>query len=784
MNITEGSLLPAGDYVSPGFEVVHLDRCFPNLTLGNPDDCPWIYLRREIPHNWYVDRRFPYVGFLSRDEAHILYNNALQFQGKKALEIGCWMGWSACHLAKSGVELDVIDPLLAQPLQSESVTHSLQAAGVLDSVRLHPGFSPGKVEQLAREQNSPWSLIFIDGDHEGMAPLQDAIACEPFAAADAAILFHDLASPDVARGLEYLRQRGWQTMVYQTMQIMGIAWRGNVYPVQHQPDPSVAWSLPDHLCQHPVSGMASPAPIENDSIRDTQAWITQVRRQVVQFQAQFLHTTPRQRWEGEQASALNQQGRAAWVKGDLDQALSAFSQAVKINPASAIAHHALSQLYWQQRNFRPSLHHQLAAQRSTDFFTHEPAEFQALLDAVRPYTMLSEAQLFSLYSLAKQVCLDDLPGHFVECGTCQGGAAALVAAVIQRYSLRPRRLYAFDTFAGMPEPSELDRHQGVPANLTGLGAGTLKAPLAQGLEVVCQLLGVQEIVVPVPGLFAHTLPKVRSEIGEIALLHANGNWYESTMDIFNHLFDQVVRQGAIQIDDYGFWEGCQRAIHEFERDRDLSFPLRVIDETGVWFRKDIAIADARNHWQPVWYMAQAAEQNGDTALAEDAARLVLEMLPGFVQAQNLLDRLQAPLLLSNLQQELRLNMINLILFPDWQQPEELLLPEIAGILQAVLQHPDKQQMTLLIDSYSISEEEANLVISGVILQLLYDDLAITTAPEISLIRPLSPLEWRTLQPLLCGRIQMTYENRAAVIATGLVNLPTTTLAALATEDDD
>src|SRR5262245_54806187 len=107
---------PSGewDYVSPGLVSIYPDCCFPNLALGHKRQCAWPHLRRDIPHNWYVDRREPLIGFLNRDEAHILYNTALRFSGKPALEIGCWLGWSTCHLALAGVSLDVIDPLLGQ----------------------------------------------------------------------------------------------------------------------------------------------------------------------------------------------------------------------------------------------------------------------------------------------------------------------------------------------------------------------------------------------------------------------------------------------------------------------------------------------------------------------------------------------------------------------------------------------------------------------------------------------------------------------------------------------
>ena len=226
------------------------------MGMGDRAGCPWIWVRREIPHNWYCDLRRPYIGFLTRDEAHLLYNSALQFRGKRALEIGCWMGWSACHLGLAGVRLDVIDPVLADPEFYADIATSLGSAGLLDSVRLHPGCSPALVQQLAAEIAEPWSFIFIDGDHEFPAPLMDAIACEPFAAADAMIMFHDLNSPDVTQGLDYLKLRGWNTLIYQTMQIVGVAWRGNVNPVAHYPDPSVEWQLPEHLRHYSVSHWA------------------------------------------------------------------------------------------------------------------------------------------------------------------------------------------------------------------------------------------------------------------------------------------------------------------------------------------------------------------------------------------------------------------------------------------------------------------------------------------------------------------------------------------------
>jgi cephalosporin hydroxylase/predicted O-methyltransferase YrrM len=244
---------PPGDYVSPGFTAIKPDRAFPHLISGTPETCPWPYPQPQVSHNWYGDERWQQVGFLSRDEALILYNTALQFQKQRSLEIGCWLGWSTCHLALAGVEVDAIDPMLERPEVLQSITESLQLAGVASRVNLVSGYSPQAVQSLAALEQQRWPLIVIDGHATAPAPLQDAIACEQVAAADALILFNNLVSPDVAQGLDYLRQRGWQTLIYETMHLMGAAWRGNVSPVVHQPDPTIDWQLPSHLAYYPVS---------------------------------------------------------------------------------------------------------------------------------------------------------------------------------------------------------------------------------------------------------------------------------------------------------------------------------------------------------------------------------------------------------------------------------------------------------------------------------------------------------------------------------------------------
>ena len=216
--------------------------------------------------------------------------------------------------------------------------------------------------------------------------------------------------------------------------------------------------------------------------------------------------------------------------------------------------------------------------------TANDSEFQMILSKIRPFTMLGEARLYNLYSLAKFVCENNIPGNFVECGVAAGGSSALLAYVIKKYSFQPRRLFSFDSFSGMPRPTDNDSHQGIDAESTGWGTGTCSAPEESVIDL-CRKLGVEDVLTTIKGYFEETLPKMRDWVGMVALLHMDGDWYESTKAILDNLYDRLVNCAYVQVDDYGYWDGCRKAIHEFANARSLQFAITQIDGTGVWFIK-------------------------------------------------------------------------------------------------------------------------------------------------------------------------------------------------------
>lgn len=234
------------DYISPGLDFKLYSHLFPHRIVADKDKNSWPFLRRHIDHNWYVDERQPTDGFINIDETSILVAVARSVGGA-GLEIGSLRGWSTVHIAGVLPQLDAVDVAFADEERRSEVRAVIEAAQTNSFCTLHAGESPEAIHRIAQTRSQRWSFFFVDGDHHGCGPKNDAEVVDQYAEDTAAAVFHDLTSPDVAAGLEYLFLKRWKIKIYHTMQIMGVAYRGSVELPRHVPDPHENWDIPMHL---------------------------------------------------------------------------------------------------------------------------------------------------------------------------------------------------------------------------------------------------------------------------------------------------------------------------------------------------------------------------------------------------------------------------------------------------------------------------------------------------------------------------------------------------------
>jgi predicted O-methyltransferase YrrM len=167
----------------------------------------------------------------------------------------------------------------------------------------------------------------------------------------------------------------------------------------------------------------------------------------------------------------------------------------------------------------------------------------------------------------------EIPGDIVECGTARGGSAALMGLTLKRLNASERKLWVFDTFEGLPSPTADDPDFEIAKLYTGTCLGSI-----EDVSASFDRLGISGQVELVKGLFQDTLPKAR--IGKIAVLHIDGDWYDSVKTCLENLYDRVVEGGVIQIDDYGFWKGARKAVDEFFQSRSIIADLKHLDYSG------------------------------------------------------------------------------------------------------------------------------------------------------------------------------------------------------------
>ena len=214
------------------------------------------------------------------------------------------------------------------------------------------------------------------------------------------------------------------------------------------------------------------------------------------------------------------------------------------------------------------------------------SSFLELHDRCRPYTMTSTERMYALWGAARHVCRQGIAGDALECGVWQGGSSMLVALTFDREGDHERRVWLYDTFEGMSEPTERDvaidgfdaaehwneiRSQPDGHIVARTSLDDVRANMATtGLPA--------ERFNFVKGPVEQTIPGTLPE--RIALLRLDTDWYESTRHELDHLWERLEPGGVLIIDDYGHWVGAREAVDEFFADR-ADAPLLVrIDYTG------------------------------------------------------------------------------------------------------------------------------------------------------------------------------------------------------------
>jgi hypothetical protein len=151
-------------------------------------------------------------------------------------------------------------------------------------------------------------------------------------------------------------------------------------------------------------------------------------------------------------------------------------------------------------------------------------------------SLVSEHKLANLYLIVRYAMAD---GDIHEFGSFTGGSAVFMATVLKALG-RPGKVFAYDTFEGMPATNEVhDLHH----------AGDFADAHYDELLAYIAGNGLQSHIETVKGVFDATLPGVLARGRPVALMHVDCDLYEPIKYVVRECLSSLAPDSHIVFDD-------------------------------------------------------------------------------------------------------------------------------------------------------------------------------------------------------------------------------------------
>ncbi len=196
-------------------------------------------------------------------------------------------------------------------------------------------------------------------------------------------------------------------------------------------------------------------------------------------------------------------------------------------------------------------------------------------------TMVGGARLANVRHAVETVLEENVPGDLIETGVWRGGVTILMRGILEAWGDTERSVWVADSFEGLPAPNVEDYPDDEGHDLSGVETLMVGADIVRANFERYDLL--DDRVRFLEGWFADTL--AGAPIEQLAVLRLDGDLYESTMDALVPLYDKVAPGGFVIVDDYGAWEPCRKAVHDFRDRHGITDEIVEVDWTGVYWRK-------------------------------------------------------------------------------------------------------------------------------------------------------------------------------------------------------
>ncbi|MFT4096330.1 MAG: TylF/MycF/NovP-related O-methyltransferase [Rhodoblastus sp.] len=203
----------------------------------------------------------------------------------------------------------------------------------------------------------------------------------------------------------------------------------------------------------------------------------------------------------------------------------------------------------------------------------EDEDFWRFYNASKDYSLVHVAGFYNVFQSINYIARNRIQGCAIESG-CFLGGIAIFMGLMRRHLQIDLPIILLDTFCGPPV--------GTADTFLGRAIRTIKPLPNYELTIkqhIMRHLDSLDGYTFVKGEVETTIPAL--EVGDVALLRLDTDFYSSTSTALNHLYPKLVSGGVVIVDDYGTFKGARTATEDYLATLERKPLLNRID-TGVW----------------------------------------------------------------------------------------------------------------------------------------------------------------------------------------------------------
>jgi O-methyltransferase len=193
----------------------------------------------------------------------------------------------------------------------------------------------------------------------------------------------------------------------------------------------------------------------------------------------------------------------------------------------------------------------------------------------QPVTLLTKAQLDLVETSILAAEENGVPGDFIEAGVWRGGVIILMRAVMSAYEITGRKIFAADSFAGIPKNT---RALNDPVDLW---SDRWIASLDEVQHNIRRFGLLDDKIAFVPGFFSETLSGLADK--QFAVIRLDSDSYDSVEESLVCLYPLLSIGGTIIIDDWHL-VGCRMAVLNYRVRHRITAEIKLCEGNAYWVK--------------------------------------------------------------------------------------------------------------------------------------------------------------------------------------------------------